>query len=709
MKLTRGVAAVYPVALVTIFLLWFPIVYSCGGSEGRIPADTEGDSALAPDAPRGEVVAADSGDSPDGTLATDVPVDGRGEVASGYPCEAQPAVAPESDFFVDVSDAAGIRVNAYVTAPAKKVPINDHSRLGFADINGDGFDDMVMHSLYPNSQAGVPFEHLVFVNNGDGTFADFSEESGLRDVQAGFFAFGDVDNDGDQDCFAGLDIQLSGEAHQMLLNDGSGHFTSVPWGGEAVAAAAGNAVFGDFNGDARLDLFIGLGHTSFSGPDVLLRGNGDGTFTDISVNLAVNPAHPTNGCVTCDFDNDGDLDIVVSTYGVSTNLGLNVLWQNDGSGKFTDVAVEKGFASLPGGNYFLSQTDYGSTPEPGKGPGTYVGSNGFGLDCDDINNDGEMDIFLTAISHPVSSDYNRKWSDPSQVLINQGPESGYAFENRFQDLGLPFNEGDVDGAAVDFDNDGRLDLSISRDNKYEKPYEDIDQKSWFGLMHQRADGSFESLGPTSGINNLDTGYTASLAECEADVQCQLPETCLFTRCRFPCTSDADCVDENEKCVWLYNADLAQHQSFCRPLTKMKKAQNHAWSDVDHDGDLDLLVGGRDFGGGRPNFLFANNIGSLNRWLVVNIDGDGAHVNRDGIGTRVEFVSASLIVAQEVRASRGMHNSMDTRALHFGLASMGCDYEIHVRWPDGVTAVFAAGEFPERRFLRLSYPDVLVWD
>jgi enediyne biosynthesis protein E4 len=692
----------------TVLLAWPVLIISCGGSDEHVPVDGAADVPVV-----AEVRTAD-----DLTSRTELPRELRSiadlrwesteEVSTVFPCSPADPVAPMADFFSDVSDAAGIRVNAYIMNPDKKVPINDHSRLGFADINGDGFDDMVMHSLYPNPQAGVPFEHLVFVNNGDGTFTDFSEESGLRDVQAGFFAFGDVDNDGDQDCFAGLDVQLPGEGHEMLLNDGSGHFTSIPWGGESVAAAAGNAVFGDFNGDAKLDLFIGLGHTSFSGPDVLLRGNGDGTFTDVSANLAVNQAHPTNGCVTCDFDNDGDLDIVVSTYGVSVNLGLNVLWQNDGSGHFTDVSVEKGFASLPGGNYFLQSTDYGATPEPGKGPGTYMGSNGFGLDCDDINNDGEMDIFLTAISHPVSSDYNRKWSDPTQVLINQGPEGGYAFENKFQKLGLPFNEGDVDGAAVDFDNDGRLDLSISRDNKYEKPYEDIDQKSWFGLMHQLPDGSFESVGPASGINNLETGYSASITECESDAQCVLPETCLFTRCRFPCTNDADCVDVNEKCVWLFNADLGQHQSFCRPLTKMKKAQNHAWADVDRDGDLDLLVGGRDFGGGRPNFLFANDIGSNNRWIALHIVGDGAQVNRDAIGARVELLEPGFTQVREVQASRGMHNSMDGRALHFGMGAMGCDYEMRVRWPDGTTATFAAGKFPERTYLKLTYPDTLGW-
>src|SRR5688572_7597511 len=107
--------------------------------------------------------------------------------------------------FVDISAKSGIQQGNFVSQPARPIPINDHSRLGFADVDGDGWDDIVMHSLFPNPKAGVPFSHLVFLNNRDGTFRDFSAESGLADAQAGFFVFGDVDNDGDQDCFAGLD------------------------------------------------------------------------------------------------------------------------------------------------------------------------------------------------------------------------------------------------------------------------------------------------------------------------------------------------------------------------------------------------------------------------------------------------------------------------------------------------------------------------
>ncbi len=617
---------------------------ACGGdggdattqaSTGEATTTTTTDTTATP-----TTAAASTGPEP--TTAADT---GSSTGEPALPCEAQPLTAPGKGFFRNISDASGIRVDNFVKDPATPIPINDHSRLGFADIDGDGFDDIVAHSLFPNPQAGVPFEHLVFRNNGDGTFAHFSDESGLRAVQAGFFAFGDVDNDGDQDCFAGLDIDLPGEHNRLLLNDGAGHFTEKADAGVDVVNRAANAVFADFNGDANLDIFVGNGQTSLAVADQLFFGFGDGRFQDVTSKfMPGGQAQPSNGSVACDYDDDGDLDVFVSTYGVSVFKGHNHLWENDGAGTMTEVGLERGFAALPTGNYWLATTDNGQATEPDVTPDKYVGSNGFGIQCEDATGDGLPDVFLTAISHPVDGDYSRKWSDPTQLLVNAGPAAGYTFNNEFLARGLPFNEGDVDGAMVDFDNDGRMDLSVSRDRKYEPAYDTIDQQSWFGLLHQLADGSFESLGPVSGINDSQAEYL-----------------------------------------------------------QMKAAQNHAWSDIDHDGDLDLLIGGRDTGGGRPNFLFENQIGSANAWLAVRLVGDGAKINRDAIGARVSVVFEKWKVTREVKAGRGSYNSLDSRTLHFGLGDLGCDYTLEVRWPDGTTQSLTPAEVGVNRYLTLEYP------
>ena len=407
----------------------------------------------------------------------------------------------------------------------------------------------------------------------------------------------------------------------LLLNDGTGKFTVKEKSGvEALPAVAGNAVFADFDGDARLDLFVGMGHTGYASKNRLLMGLGDGTFIERTSKLNDPSKQPTNGSVACDYDNDGDLDVIVANYGVSVNSGHNKLYRNDGDGVFAEIAEEAGYAYQKTGNPWLekSRTVFGDEPSPG--PTGYIGGNGFGLDCADVNGDGFMDLFATAISHPTAGDYKRKWSDGTMLLYGKPGSGGIKYQ--VASGVIPFNEGDVDGATVDFDNDGRLDLSISRDKKYEKAYDSTDQKAWFGLLRQNAGGFFESVGPQSGINDVDAKNVASLESCFTDADCKVSgEKCLVKRCRMPCATSAECT----------GGEICHTGGFCKGLVRMKNAQNHAWADVDADGDLDLLVGGRDTGGGRQTSCSGNDVGSKTHWISLRLIGDGAKVNRDAIG------------------------------------------------------------------------------
>ncbi|MBL8955074.1 MAG: VCBS repeat-containing protein [Myxococcaceae bacterium] len=550
--------------------------------------------------------------------------------------------------FVDVSSASGIQLNNFVPMPPTRIPINDHSRLALVDVDGDGWDDAVMHSLFPNPQAGVPFEHLVFKNKRDGTFEDVSAASGLRDVQAGFLVFGDFDNDGDADCFAGLDIPLAGATTQVLLNDGQGHFARQANAGVEHLQVVANAVLFDFDLDARLDVFTGSGQTSYAGRNAVLRGNGDGTFTDVTATVlkSVVPDQPTNGLVACDYDGDGDQDVFVANYGVSLEGGRDRLWQNQGDGTFIDVAKAAGFDALATGNYFNARAGYGQSLEPSANP---VGGNGFGLDCGDADGDGDLDIYLAQISHGDGADYNRLWSDPTLLLLN---DNGVFF-NAFQQVGLPYNEGDIDAAMTDFDLDGRLDLAVTRTDKYEAGYTDEAQKGWFGLFRQKPDGTFEA-----------------------------------------------------------NTDVRQ-----------KATQNVAIADVDHDGDPDLLVGGRDQGVGRPNFLYRNDVTGGPAWLAVELKGDGVHVPRDAFGSRVTLRIArrttegsgatnpnrETVIVREKKSSRGTYDSIDGSALLFGLGSDtgACvdgenQVSLTVRWSDGTTKTLAPQELTLSRFVQLTY-------
>ncbi len=117
------------------------------------------------------------------------------------------------------------------------------------------------------------------------------------------------------------------------------------------------------------------------------------------------------------------------------------------------------------------------------------------------------------------------------------------------------------------------------------------------------------------------------------------------------------------------------------------------------------MGGRDTGGGRPNFLFRNDAGQKLPWLKLRLQGDGVKVNRDAIGARVVVTfAAGTKLTREVKASRGMHDSMDGRALHFGLGTLGCDYTVQVRWPDGKVVTLEAAKVRPRQSVVVTYPD-----
>ena len=140
---------------------------------------------------------------------------------------------------------------------------------------------------------------------------------------------------------------------------------------------------------------------------------------------------------------------------------------------------------------------------------------------------------------------------------------------------------------------------------------------------------------------------------------------------------------------------------------MKKAQNHAWSDIDLDGDVDLLVGGRDTGGGRPNFFFRNEIGHQNRWLGFKLVGDGDRINRDAIGAKVKLVYENETLIRDIQSARGMYNSTDGRIALFGLGDRPCNYRVEVLWPDGSIVELDAAQTGENRHWLLTYPDTLT--
>ena len=254
----------------------------------------------------------------------------------------------------------------------------------------------------------------VWKNNGGTSFTKFAG----ADVPGACVA-ADFDNDGFIDLF-------SWSALRLFRNNGGEKFTEAKLP-ELPECVSRGACWGDFNGDGFVDLFVGGYEDWGKGityPFLILVNQGGKAFR-------VGRAESKNrarGVTACDFDQDGDLDIYVSNYRLQPNL----LWLNDGKGKFKEVAQ-----------------DYGAVASS-KGFG---GGHSIGSAWGDFDNDGLLDLFAGNFAHRDGRGDQPK----SRFLKNLGPGKGH----KFQDLGtcgVYYQESYASPSAGDYDNDGHLDL-----------------------------------------------------------------------------------------------------------------------------------------------------------------------------------------------------------------------------------------------------------
>ena len=229
--------------------------------------------------------------------------------------------------FVDVGPSVGL--NIFSTAGGA---IMD-------DFDNDGFLDIVVSGMEPAQQLRY------FHNNGDGTFTDRSAEAGLTDQLGGLNLIQtDYNNDGWMDILVMRGGWLSPVRRSLLRNNGDGTFTDVTrQAGMAMpATATQTAAWADFDNDGWLDMFAG----NENAPAQLFHNNRDGTFTDVAHEAGVDRIAYSKASVAGDYDNDGYPDIYVSNY-----RGDNFLYHNNRDGTFTEVArdlhVEKPVFSFP--------------------------------------------------------------------------------------------------------------------------------------------------------------------------------------------------------------------------------------------------------------------------------------------------------------------------------------------------------------------------
>ena len=192
---------------------------------------------------------------------------------------------------------------------------NCHASVGgaWADYDGDGDQDIYIANFW-----SAP--NVLYRNNGDGTFTEVAALAGMDDANNGEgVAWGDYDNDGNLDLYLAND---GNQANVLYRNNGDGTFTDVTVeAGVGDTGTGRNPLFADIDNDGDLDLYM----VNAGQANVLYRNNGDGTFTDVAWMWGGDDASGGQGAATGDYDNDGYLDLYV------VNLGApNLLYHNNG-------------------------------------------------------------------------------------------------------------------------------------------------------------------------------------------------------------------------------------------------------------------------------------------------------------------------------------------------------------------------------------------
>ena len=230
-----------------------------------------------------------------------------------YEIEANRLLRNDNGRFVDVTEKAGVGSKEFTYSAA------------FADVDNDGFLDLYLANY------GVGARNILYRNNGDGTFTDVTDSSGVGDRSWSWSAvFSDVDGDGDQDLYVVNGRYPAGEPNRLYLNRGDGTFQDVS---REAGVDDGNwglgAAFADVDNDGDMDLFV----SNYVGPNKLFINDGTGVFTDFSEESGLADEGWGKGPSFGDVDHDGDLDL----YEGDCKLA-NKMYLNDGSGVFTDVA-----------------------------------------------------------------------------------------------------------------------------------------------------------------------------------------------------------------------------------------------------------------------------------------------------------------------------------------------------------------------------------
>ncbi|PKA83608.1 VCBS repeat protein [Ulvibacter sp. MAR_2010_11] len=463
------------------------------------------------------------------------------------------------------------------------------------DFNNDDYIDIIVSSW------GLFGNVLYFENNGDGSFTNKTEASGLSGLTGGL-----------------------------------------------------NLIQADYNNDGHLDFFICRG--AWSGfnwmgqlPNSLLKNNGDGTFTDVTITSGLYAKRPTQSAVWLDFNNDGWLDLYVGNETHSTKeLNPAQFFLNTKDGAFKDVAPRLG----------LNFTEYIK-----------------GVNSGDINNDGLPDIYISILN------------GPNKLLLNKGGRNieDWKFENIAPTAGVSEPIESFPTWFFDFDNDGWEDIFVTCFDSYslsqqaaETAADYLGQKKMADLPRlYRNTGSnrFENVTKKQHLDRILPAMGCNYGDLDND---GFLDFYLGTG-----APDYRAIVPNR--MFRNNAGIAfQDVTYAGNFGHIQKGHGIGFADLDNDGDQDIyaVMGGSVSGDVFQNALYENP-GTSNQWITVQLQGTAS--NRSAIGARIKITlenhDGSTRTIYNTVSSGGSFGANSLQA-EIGLGNCKAIKSIAVNWPDG---------------------------
>ncbi len=480
---------------------------------------------------------------------------GLGSIAA--PALARLAVAGAAPLFEEVPpSASGITwVHDNAISPDRYLPETMGPGVAFLDYDNDGWMDLFMVNSGPCDffTPKTPLSNALYKNNRDGTFTDVTKTAGLT---GGTFAMG--------------------------------------------------MAVGDYDNDGYQDILV----TNY-GPPTLYHNNGNGTFTDVTAKsgLAAGP-HWTTSAVWFDYDNDGKLDLFLCSF-VDFSLKNNVFCGDNTLGRrfYCIPRVFKPTSSAlyrNNGDGTFTLASGGTDIEAAKGKA-------LGVVATDINNDGQMDLFVandTVQNFLFANRGKGKWE-----------EIGLAAEVAYSANGTPRSGMGVD--STDFDGDGKQDLFVAN----------VDQEM-FSLYKNDGNEYFSDVAAANGVaqaTRLFSGWGLKFFDYDNDGLVD-----LFLANGHP----DDMIDQYSQMVTYKEPLLVFHNDGSKlqnvspgagpVFTKAFPARGLSIGDYNNDGLIDVFVGNN----GEAPVLLKNNAGAGNHWVGLRLQ--GTTCNRDAIGARITW-------------------------------------------------------------------------